>query len=78
MQISIGPTYAPPTRYLFWAWHEDEISYEDAYSILVSKYKFGPQGAREALLYVKRYPRMISKPLDYDEYKSSLYGSAGV
>lgn len=75
MIFNIGPTYVPATRYLFWAWHKNEISYEDAHSILVSKYKFGPQGARNALLFIKKYPHMISRPLDYDEYRSKVDGS---
>ncbi len=73
--FNIGPTYKPATRYLFWAYHEKEVSYEDAYSILVSKYRFGKYGAEEALDFVRTYPHMIHKPLDYDEYRSKVNGS---
>ncbi len=73
--FNIGPTYAPKTRYLFWAWREGEVSYEDAHSILVSKYGFGKQGAQEALAFVRRYPHLTHKPFDYDKYRSKIDGA---
>lgn len=71
-KIHIGPDYAPPTRYLFWAYHIGEATYEEALDILINKYKYGQEGAKNALAFVKEYPHLVHKPRDYEE---KMYGS---
>lgn len=70
-KVSMGPSYNPPTRYLFWAFVVGDISFEEAHNILVTKYKFGPEGAREALERARKYPALTKKPTNYEE---KIYG----
>lgn len=73
--FNIGPTYLPPNRYLMWAYREGEVSHEEAYSLLVGKYGFGKEGAKDALAIVKQYPNLVHKPTDYDVYRSKIDGT---
>lgn len=74
-RISIGPSYSPATRYVHAAFVLGDISYDEAYSILVGKYHFGKEGAKESLNYCKQYPKKIPIPYDYNE---RLYGNEGL
>lgn len=56
-----------PTRYLFWGYLKGDIDRKEARDILVSKYHFGPQGAENALTFVKEHPHLVHEPTDYRE-----------
>lgn len=63
----IGIPAQCPQDYTIWAYVVGDIEYEEAHSILVNKYKFGPGGAKESLTFAKKYPHMARKPGDYEK-----------
>ena len=63
----IGIPARQPQDYTLWAYCVGDIGYEEAHAILVTKYKYGPEGAKEALAFVRKYPHMCRKPSDYEK-----------
>lgn len=63
--ITIGKNYAAPTAYLFAAYVQGHIERNEAYNILVQKYRYGREGADNALDYCDEFPQRVHIPTDY-------------
>ncbi len=70
-QIEIPMTLSRPQDNIFWSYLQGDTTEEEAIDLLVSKYKYGREGAKIALHYVKENPHVVQKPKRYD----SIYGS---
>lgn len=56
-----------PQKFCLYAYSVGDVGFEEAHAILVGKYRYGKQGAAEALCFVKQYPHLCRKPTNYDE-----------
>lgn len=65
--VTILPSRGEPQKFTLYAYCVGDIDFEEAHSILVSKYKYGEGGATEALKFVKQYPHLCHKPQNYDK-----------
>lgn len=66
-QARLIPLGEGPQKFCLYAYSIGDVSFEEAHAILVGKYRYGKQGAAEALRFVKKYPHLCHKPTNYDE-----------
>lgn len=66
-KVTIAPTKGEPQKFTLYAYCIGDIDFEEAHSILVSKYHYGIEGAKVALQFVKEHPHLCHKPQNYDK-----------
>lgn len=64
--VKIGPTLGRPQDTIFYAYLHGDATKEEAIELLVKEYRYGPEGAANALQYVMDHPTIIKKPERYD------------
>lgn len=65
-QVEIPVTLSRPQDHIFWAYLQGDTTEEEAIELLVTRYRYGREGAKNALHYVKENPQVVKKPKRYD------------